>query len=41
MSLVHSKFIESINSKLTQLLEIEQTMIEKINEEREAIIKGM
>jgi uncharacterized protein (UPF0335 family) len=41
MALVHSNFTTAIFNKLRELGELEQQMIDRINEEREAIMKGM
>ena len=41
MTLVHTKFVHAISDKLGQLVLLEQQMVEKINQEREAIMRGM
>ncbi len=41
MVIVQLKLVQAINTKLSQLNELEQSMIEKINEERQAILRGV
>lgn len=41
MVIIQLNLVKAINAKLSQLNELEQMMLDKINEEREAILRGM
>ena len=41
MVIVQLKLVQAINAKLSQLNQLEQSMIEKINDQRQAILRGV